>query len=94
MATGKERETELSASKEAVMEAYDKLQEAKAHFRLAAEAAGLELKEEAKGQLREGRKKVEDLGEQASEYMRTQPLATLSFAFIAGFILAHIFSRK
>lgn len=94
MATSKEREAELSASKEAVMDAYDKLQEAKAHFRLAAEAAGIELKEEATDQLRQGRKKVEELGEHASDYMREKPLATLSFAFIAGFILAHIFSRK
>jgi ElaB/YqjD/DUF883 family membrane-anchored ribosome-binding protein len=94
MATAKEREAELSASKEAVMDAYDKLQEAKSHFRLAAEAAGLELKEEATDQLRQGRKKVEDLSEQASGYMKEQPLATLIFAFIAGFILAHIFSRK
>ena len=94
MATGKGREAELSASREAVMEAYDKLQEAKAHFTLAAEAAGLELKEEAAEQLREGRIKAEELGEQASVYMKEKPLATLSFAFIAGFIFAHIFSRR
>ena len=90
----KERDAEISASKESVMEAYDKLQEARNHFRLAMEAAGLELKQDAAEHLRQGRRKAEELSDEASHYMQEKPLATIGIAFIAGFILAHLFSRK
>jgi hypothetical protein len=45
--TSTKREDELAASKEAVLSAYDKLLEAKEHFKLAAEAAGVDIKDEA-----------------------------------------------
>tara|TARA_R110002167_G_scaffold1749_1_gene8410 strand:- start:158 stop:448 length:291 start_codon:yes stop_codon:yes gene_type:complete len=93
-ATGKTREDELAASKEAVLSAYDKLLEAKEHFRLAAEAAGVDIKHEATEQLLKGRAKTEELGEQASIFIREKPLATLSIAFITGFIISQIFARK
>lgn len=93
-ATGHAREEELAASKAAVLSAYDKLLEAKEHFKLAAEAAGVDLKDEATQQLLKGRAKTEELGEQASIFIREKPLATLGIAFIAGYILSQLFSRK
>ena len=97
MATGspaQDREAEISASKESVREAYDKLREARNHFRLAMEAAGLELKQEATDRVQQGRRKAEALSDEAGHFMKEKPLATLGIAFIAGFILAHIFSRR
>ncbi|MFT6987432.1 MAG: ElaB/YqjD/DUF883 family membrane-anchored ribosome-binding protein [Psychromonas sp.] len=91
---GKTREEELAASKEAVLSAYDNLLEAKEHFRLAAESAGVDLKHEATDQLLKGRAKTEALGEQASVFVREKPLATLGIAFATGVILSQIFSRK
>lgn len=91
---GKTKEEELAASKEAVTSAYDKLLEAKEHFRLAAEAAGVDMKEEAVEQLHKGRAKTEELGEQASVFVREKPLATLGIAFISGYVLSQLFSRK
>lgn len=92
--TDKTREKELAASKEAVLSAYDKLLEAKEHFRLAAESAGVDIKHEATEQLLKGRAKTEELGKQASVFVREKPLATLGIAFATGFILSHLFSRK
>lgn len=92
--TGTKREEELAASKEAVLSAYDKLLEAKEHFRLAAEAAGVDIKHEATEQLLKGRAKTEELGEQASVFVREKPLATLGIAFVTGFIISQLFSRK
>ena len=92
--TSTKREEELAASKEAVLSAYDKLLEAKEHFKLAAEAAGVDIKDEATEQLLKGRAKTEELGEQASAYIREKPLATLGIAFITGYVLSQLFSRK
>lgn len=89
-----EREKELAASKEAVLSAYDTLLEAKEHFKLAAEAAGVDVKDEVTEQLLKGRAKTEELGEQAAGYIREKPLATLGIAFVAGYILSQLFSRK
>jgi ElaB/YqjD/DUF883 family membrane-anchored ribosome-binding protein len=96
MATDKNKtkEEELAASKAAVTNAYDKLLEAKEHFRLAADAAGVDMKQEAVEQLQKGKAKTEELGEQASVFVREKPLATLSIAFIAGYVLSQLFSRK
>jgi len=85
---------ELEASKKAAMEALDKLLEAKDHFRQAAEAAGLDLKEEAIDQLAKGKEKAQDLGQEINQYMTEKPLQTLGIAFVGGFILAQILSRK
>jgi len=88
------KEKELAASKAAVSDAYEKLMEAKSHFKLAAEAAGVDLKHDAAEQMAKGREKAEILGMQASSYMREKPLATLGIAFAAGFVLSQVFSRK
>lgn len=92
--TSTKREDELAASKEAVLSAYDKLLEAKEHFKLAAEAAGVDIKDEATEQLLKGRAKTEELGEQAAVYVREKPLATLGIAFITGYVISQLFSRK
>ncbi|SIS42312.1 hypothetical protein [Neptunomonas antarctica] len=92
--TSKNKNDELAASKEAVLSAYDKLMEAKEHFKLAADAAGLDIKDEATEQLLKGRAKTEELGEQASVFIREKPLATLGIAFITGFVISQLFSRK
>lgn len=92
--TTSSKEKELAASKAAVSDAYDKLMEAKGHFKLAAEAAGVDLKHDATEQMLKGREKAEMLGAQASTYMREKPLATLGIAFAAGFVVSQIFSRR
>lgn len=94
MSTTNTKNDELTASKAAVMEAYDKMLEAKDHFRKAAEAAGMDLKHDAVEHLEKGRAKAGELGKQADTYMREKPLATLGIAFAAGFILSQAFSRK
>ncbi len=91
---GKTTEKELEASRAAAMEALDKLLEAKSHFRSAAEAAGLDLKDEAIDQLTEGRAKAEELGLQASEYVYEKPLASLAIAFVGGFVISQLLTRK
>jgi ElaB/YqjD/DUF883 family membrane-anchored ribosome-binding protein len=90
----KEREAELAASKEAAIEAYERLLEARHHFRQAAEAAGMEAKQEAFEQFARGREKAEALGSEATRYVRDKPLASLGLAFLAGYILAQIFGRR
>jgi ElaB/YqjD/DUF883 family membrane-anchored ribosome-binding protein len=92
--TSTKREDELAASKEAVLSAYDKLLEAKEHFKLAAEAAGVDIKDEATEQFLKGRARTEELSEQASVYVREKPLASLGIAFITGYVLSQLFSRK
>ena len=92
--TTKTKADELAASKDAMLSAFDKLLEAKEHFKLAAEAAGVDIKDEATEQLLKGRDKTEALGEQASGFIREKPLATLGIAFITGFVISQLFSRK
>ena len=76
------------------MDAYDKLMEASQHFRKAADAAGVDFKDDAFEQLAKGRRKAGELSQQADSFMKEKPLATLSIAFVFGYILAHLFSRK
>ncbi|MBN7796536.1 hypothetical protein [Parahaliea mediterranea] len=90
----KDREAELAASKAAAMEAYEKLLDARLHFRQAAAAAGMDLKEEALEQIQHGREKAEELGAEATRYVRDKPLASLGLAFLAGYILAQVFGRR
>ncbi len=92
--TTKTKADELAASKDAMLSAFDKLLEAKEHFKLAAEAAGVDIKDEATEQLLKGRDKTEALGEQASGFIREKPLATLGIAFITGFVISQLFTRK
>lgn len=91
---GTELENELGASRKAAAAALDKLFEAKDHFRSAAEAAGLDLKEEALNQLAEGKQKAEELGQQATAYVHEKPLASLAIAFAGGFLLAQVLGRR
>lgn len=86
--------TEIDAGKEAVLAAYNNMLEAKEHFKLAAQAAGLDLKSEATVQLLKGRDKAEALGQQASEYVHEKPLATLGIAFLAGFLFSQLFTKR
>lgn len=88
------RDEELKASKKAAMDALDKLFEAKEHFAQAAEAAGLDMKDEAIDQLTRGKAKAQELGTEANEYMLEKPMQTLGIAFVSGFILSQILSRK
>jgi|TARA_Y100000114_G_scaffold21857_1_gene17627 ElaB/YqjD/DUF883 family membrane-anchored ribosome-binding protein len=88
------KDAELAASKAAVGEAYEKLLEARDHFKAAAQAAGMDVRQDALEQLLKGREKAEALGDQATSYVREKPLATLGIAFAAGFVLAQLFSRK
>lgn len=90
----KDRDAELSASKAAALEAYEKLLEARQHFRKAAESAGMDLKEDAMEELARGREKANELSAEAGRYVREKPLASLGIAFLAGYILAQIFGRR
>ncbi|WP_425055277.1 hypothetical protein [Pseudomonas abyssi] len=88
------KQSELAASKVAVGEAYEKLLEARDHFASAAQSAGLEVRHDALEHLLKGREKAEELGAQANTYIREKPLATISLAFAAGFVLSQLLSRK
>ncbi len=90
----KGRTAEMAASKEAALEAYEKLLEAQQHFRHAAEAAGMDLKQDAVEQLHRGRDKADELGQEASRYVQDKPLASLGIAFVFGYILSQLFSRR
>ena len=85
---------ELEATRKAAMDALDKLLEAKNHFRSAAEAAGLDMKDEAIDRLTEGRVKAEELGAQASDYVYEKPLTSLAIAFAGGFVLSQLLKSK
>ena len=89
-----DKEKELEASKAAVAEAYEKLMEAKNHFKAAAESAGVDMKTDAAEQLKNGREKASDLTDQASAYMKENPLKTMGIAFAAGFIASKFLTRK
>ncbi|PKM30683.1 MAG: hypothetical protein CVV07_05540 [Gammaproteobacteria bacterium HGW-Gammaproteobacteria-11] len=88
------KQQEIDAGKEAVVAAYNNLVEAKSHFKLAAEAAGLDLKQDALDQLLKGKAKAEDLSHEAGRFMQEKPLATMGLAFLAGFLISQLFSRK
>ncbi len=88
------KEEEVEAGKDAVLAAYNNLLEASEHFKQAARAAGLDLREEAVDKWHQGRDKALSLGQQANEYAQERPLAALSIAFAAGFIVAQLLGRK
>ncbi len=96
-ATGKgttSKQQELDSGKEAAMAAYNNLLEAQGHFRQAAEAAGLDLKEDAMAQLHRGKDKADALGQDVERFVHEKPLATLGLAFVAGLLMAQLMSRK
>ena len=88
------RVEEVDAGKEAVLAAYNNLLQASEHFKLAAQAAGLDLKQEASTQLERGREKASAVREQASDYVHERPLPALGIAFIVGFLIAQLFGRE
>lgn len=88
------KKEEIDSGKEAVAAAYSKLMEAKEHFKHAAEAAGMDWKQDAEGQLMKGKAKAEELCEQANSYLHDKPLATLGLAFAAGFLVSQLMSKK
>lgn len=89
-----EANDELNASKKAAMEALDSLIEARSHFREAAEAAGLDLRDEAVRRLEQGKVKAGQWEDEASDYIHEKPLQTLGLAFLGGFILSKLLSRS
>lgn len=89
-----DKKAEIESGKEAVSAAYSKLMEAKEHFRHAAEAAGMNWKQDAEAQLGKGKTKAAELCDHANSYLHDKPLATLGIAFAAGFLVAQLTSRK
>lgn len=99
MANATEKETdvkkhEMDSGKEAALAAYNNLLEAQGHFRQAAEAAGLDLKEDAMAQLVKGKDKADALGQDVERFVHEKPVATLGLAFVAGLLAAQLLSRK
>ncbi|MEJ6656185.1 MAG: DUF883 C-terminal domain-containing protein [Pseudomonas sp.] len=88
------KKQEIDSGKEAVAAAYSKLMEAKEHFKHAAEAAGMDWKHDAEGQLERGKNKAGELCDHANSYLHDKPLATLGIAFAAGFIVSQLMSNK
>lgn len=89
-----EREAEIAAAKDAVGEAYGQLLEAKKHFRMAAEAAGLDLTKEVMERADVGLTKAEAMTDELGESVKNNPLKSVGLAVAIGFILASLFSRK
>ncbi|MEQ9462046.1 MAG: hypothetical protein RJQ10_00165 [Haliea sp.] len=90
----KDKQQELESGKEAALAAYHSLLEAQAHFRQAAEAAGLDLKSDAVAQLLKGKDKADELGQDLEKYVHEKPLATLGLAFVAALLMARLLSRN
>ncbi len=88
------RKDEIESGKEAAAAAYNKLLEAKEHFRHAAEAAGLDWKQDAEAQFEKGKSKATELCDSANSYLHDKPLVTLGLAFAAGFLVAQLTSKK
>lgn|SRR5690554_2780184 len=81
-------------AKNAAMEAYANLLEAKRKFLHAARSAGLDLKDNANEQLEEAVGRVQERGteiyERTEDYVRENPLASAGIAFAAGFIMSRL----
>lgn len=87
-------DVEFEASKTAALEALEKLLEARQHFQNAATAAGVDIKHEAVEQLLAGKSKAEELTQEISEFAREKPVTTVALAFLGGYIMAQLLSRK
>jgi len=88
------KDNTMSTSKDEVSIAFEKLLEAKEHFKLATEAAGVEIKDEATDKLIKGQTSAEELSKQATDFAREKPMLTLGIAFATGFAVSKLFSRK
>lgn len=89
-----DRKEEMDSGKQAATAAYEKLLEAKEHFKHAAESAGLDWKGEAEAQFEKGKAKAGELCDDANKYLNDKPLTTLGIAFAAGFLVSQLMSRK
>ena len=87
-------DVEFEASKLSALEALDKLLEARQHFTNAATAAGVDIKHEAVEQLIAGKSKAEEFAQEVSEFAREKPGTTIALAFLGGFVIAQLLSRK
>lgn len=87
-------DAEFEASKSSALEALEKLLEARQHFHNAATAAGVDIKHEAVEHLIAGKSKVEELAQEVTEFAREKPATTVALAFLGGFVLAQMLSRK
>jgi cystathionine beta-lyase family protein involved in aluminum resistance len=87
-------DNEFEASKAAALESLEKLLEARQHFKNAATAAGVDIKHDALEQLLAGKSKADEFGQELSEFARAKPGTTLALAFLGGFVLAQLLSRK
>lgn len=85
---------DIVSGKEAVQAAYDKVLEAKEHFKVAAQAAGIDLRSEVTQELLKGRDKAQAISDQAGIHLREKPLVTLSAVFLAGFLLSLVCTKK
>ncbi|MBU2098326.1 MAG: hypothetical protein KKD00_06165 [Gammaproteobacteria bacterium] len=85
---------EFEASKASALEALEKLLEARRHFQNAATAAGVDIKHEAVEQLMAGKSKAEEFAQEVSEFAREKPGTTVALAFLGGFVIAQLLSRK
>lgn len=92
--TTSETQKEVDAGRASVLAAYNDMVEAQGHFRRAAEAAGLDLKNEAVEQLLKGRAKADAVGDEIQRYVHDKPVATLGIAFFAGLLVSQLLSRK
>lgn len=88
------RQQELDSGKEAAMAAYEKLLDAQQHFRQAAEAAGMDLKDDAMQQLLKGKHKADEMSHEVERYIHDKPLATIGIAFFAGLLVSRLLSRR
>jgi len=86
--------SELDATKQAAMEALDKLIEARGHFRAAAEEAGLDLRDEALQRLEQGKARAYEYSDELTEYFHEKPLQTIGLAVLGGFLLSKVLSRS
>lgn len=94
MATNEPTSKEMDASREAMNKAYEELMLAKQHFRKAAEAAGMEAKEEAIDQWLKGKRRADEVGSDVQKYVNDKPFSSLGIAFAVGLIVSQLFSSK
>jgi ElaB/YqjD/DUF883 family membrane-anchored ribosome-binding protein len=88
---------EFEIAKKAVMDAYSNFLEAKKHLKKAAIVAGFEFKESAKEHLDEAIGKVSQKKDAVVEctgnYVRENPITTVSAAFVGGMIFSRLFGK-
>ncbi|MES2625070.1 MAG: hypothetical protein V4628_07320 [Pseudomonadota bacterium] len=88
---------EFEIAKKAVLDAYANFVEAKKHLKIAAFAAGIELKDSGKEHLEEALLKAterkNELQDSTSEYIKENPLTSAGIAFISGVLFSKFFGK-